>query len=154
MEKVSDPPGTRRSASGRLIDSISGKFVTDPNKVKKQPTTRRARSRRSTPASEIPDNHSRSLGEVSDGEENQRERQVPRSTLPDSATIDKNRRLIRKTSLGVSTRVTERQEYDQVQAQLRQGDPIRLDQPQEQSPGGTVPPLMSYLTQGREESTE
>eukprot|EP00971_Amphidinium_carterae_P090733 1796084-Amphidinium_carterae.2 len=54
----------------------------------------------------------------------------------------------------VSSRVTERQEYNQVQAQLRQGDPIRLGRPQEQSPDGTIPPLLSYLTQGREESME
>eukprot|EP00971_Amphidinium_carterae_P090732 1796084-Amphidinium_carterae.1 len=51
MENGGDPPGpspgTRRSASGRLIDSTTGKFVTDPNKVKKPPSTRRACSRRS-----------------------------------------------------------------------------------------------------------
>eukprot|EP00971_Amphidinium_carterae_P106324 2106106-Amphidinium_carterae.1 len=56
--------------------------------------------------------------------------------------------------MDVTTRITERQEYDQVQAQLRKGDPIRLDRPQEQLPSGDTPLLLSYLTQEREKSVE
>eukprot|EP00971_Amphidinium_carterae_P238469 4734015-Amphidinium_carterae.1 len=158
MENGGDPPGTRRSASGRLITASTGRFMADPNKVKKTQSTKRANSRRSVPASENPADRSRSLGEVSDGEQNQRrENQVPRTTLPDSAIPNIRHRLTRKTSMGVSTRVTEREEYDQVQAQLRKGDPIRLGpmgRPQERSPNGSIPPLLSYLTQGGEESVE
>eukprot|EP00971_Amphidinium_carterae_P069628 1378076-Amphidinium_carterae.1 len=43
-------------------------------------------------------------------------------------------------------------DYEQVQAQLRKGDPIQVGRLQEQSPGNANPPLLSYLTQGREES--
>eukprot|EP00971_Amphidinium_carterae_P024131 476520-Amphidinium_carterae.1 len=89
MENGGDPPGTRRSASGRLIDIATGRFTTDPNKVKKTPSTRRANSRRSAPASENPADRSRSLGEVSDNEQNQQQAsQVPSTMLPDSAIID------------------------------------------------------------------
>eukprot|EP00971_Amphidinium_carterae_P084915 1680316-Amphidinium_carterae.1 len=155
MENGGDPPGTRRSASGRLINASTGRFIADPNKVKKTPSTRRANSRRSAPASENPADRSRSLGEVSDSEQNhQHAGQVPSTMLPDSAIPDKRHRLIRKTSMDTTTRVTERREYDQVQAQLRKGDPIRLGRPQERSPNGATNPLLAYLTQGREESVE
>eukprot|EP00971_Amphidinium_carterae_P299565 5951831-Amphidinium_carterae.1 len=72
MENGEDPPGTRRSASGRLINSVTGRFMTDPNKVKKVSSSRRASSRRSA-ASEKPADRSRSLGEVSENEQNQQQ---------------------------------------------------------------------------------
>eukprot|EP00971_Amphidinium_carterae_P344903 6485572-Amphidinium_carterae.1 len=70
MENGGDPPGTRRSASGRLIDCKSGRFMTDPNKVKKVSSSRRANSRRSA-ASEKTADRSRSLGEELDNQQHQ-----------------------------------------------------------------------------------
>eukprot|EP00971_Amphidinium_carterae_P340845 6479356-Amphidinium_carterae.1 len=40
-------------------------------------------------------------------------------------------------------------DYEQIQAQLRKGDPIQVGQLQ--PPGSIIPPLLSSLTQGRED---
>eukprot|EP00971_Amphidinium_carterae_P105666 2092483-Amphidinium_carterae.1 len=146
MENGEDPPGTRRSASGRLIDCKTGRFAPDPNKVKRVPSSRRASSRRSA-ASEKTADRSRSIGEGSEnGQQEQHQHQVvglSSTTLPDSATgsFDVGRRLRKKTSMV---------EYEQVQAQLRKGDPIPVRQVQDQTRGNHVPPLLTFLTQGRE----
>eukprot|EP00971_Amphidinium_carterae_P165098 3272674-Amphidinium_carterae.1 len=131
MENGGDPPGTRRSANGRLINCKTGRFTTDPNKVKTIPSSRRASSRRSA-ASERTADRSRSVEEVSDNGQIQQQVEVdlpgvPSTTLPDSATFD-------------------------VQAQLRKGDPIPVGQVQDQPPGNSIPPLLTFLSQGIEES--
>eukprot|EP00971_Amphidinium_carterae_P154133 3056901-Amphidinium_carterae.1 len=132
MEKSCDPPGSRRSASGRLINISTGRFMTDPNKAKSVPSSRRANSRRSA-ASEKTADRSRSIGEeASDNEHIQRQVDgVPSTTLPNSAIPDVNRRLRQKTPMV---------QYEQVQAQLRKGDPIPVDQLPDQASGNPIPP--------------
>eukprot|EP00971_Amphidinium_carterae_P213578 4238608-Amphidinium_carterae.1 len=144
MENGDDPPGSRRSANGRLINCKTGRFMTDPNK---SPSSRRASSRRSV-ASEKTQDRSRSQGEVSENEHIQRQegaelQGVPSTTLPISAIPDVSRRLRKKTPMI---------EYEQVQAQLRKGDPIPVDQLPDQATGNPIPPLLNFLSQGLEES--
>eukprot|EP00971_Amphidinium_carterae_P028820 567233-Amphidinium_carterae.4 len=33
MQKISDPPGTRRNAQGRLVDEKTGKYTKNPTKL-------------------------------------------------------------------------------------------------------------------------
>eukprot|EP00971_Amphidinium_carterae_P197810 3925697-Amphidinium_carterae.2 len=153
MENSGDPPGTKRNAHGKLVNAVTGRFVKDPTRVPAS-TSRRASGKRSVSASTLQNDRSRSLEELSDPENQQRERSVLRSTHPDSAAVDVRHRLNRKTTVLDVPKVAERPEYERVQAQLRQGDPIRLDQAQGLSQEVISPPLLSYLTQGREESGE
>eukprot|EP00971_Amphidinium_carterae_P317123 6304181-Amphidinium_carterae.1 len=59
MRKISDPPGTRLNAQGRLVDEKTGKYTKDPTKVSTS-TTRRASGKRSASASTPRDERSRS----------------------------------------------------------------------------------------------
>eukprot|EP00971_Amphidinium_carterae_P208445 4135756-Amphidinium_carterae.1 len=123
MENGSDPPGTRRSASGRLINASTGRFMADPNKEKKAGSTRRT-SGRSASASTPQRDRSRSPGDLVDSENQHQDRSVQHSTFPDSAVVDVNRkRLPRKTSVLRRPSVVENEEYERVQAELRQGIP-------------------------------
>lgn len=152
MEKSGDPPGTKRSANGRLINISTGRFMTDPNKAKSVSSSRRASSRRSAASEKTADDRSRSVEKAaSDSGRIQQQvdvehRGVPSTTPPISAIPDGNRRLRKKT--------TPPMEFDQVQAQLRKGDPIPVDQLPDQALGNPIPPLLNFLSQGFEGSAD
>eukprot|EP00971_Amphidinium_carterae_P261939 5195622-Amphidinium_carterae.2 len=130
----SDPPGTHRNAAGRLCDE-KGHFVKDPNKI--SVATRRSRGNRSVSAS-TPRQGDRSRSfEQGPGQEdrlqgnsvNENLLLPPHSTLPDPADNMEvaRRRIAKKRDTLEDVPKAAEKHRERMQAQLRQGIPIRVD---------------------------